>query len=92
MKSKIYIPIILIAGLVARPILASLDTKSNSSINREYKIKAAFLYNFLKTIDWPKETAGDTSKPMIIGIIGKERYGKVYWIFLGQRGANATEY
>ncbi len=75
MKSKIYILIVLVLALVADPLLAKPDMESKSSIDREYKIKAAFLYNFLKTVDWPKETTSDTNEPMIIGIIGKEQFG-----------------
>ncbi|MFQ5605162.1 MAG: YfiR family protein [bacterium] len=41
----------------------------------EYQIKAAFLYNFAKFVDWPKEVVEDTTQPLIIGILGRDPFG-----------------
>jgi len=35
---------------------------------REYQIKAAFLYNFVKFIDWPAPAFADAASPIVIGI------------------------
>jgi len=40
----------------------------------EYKVKAAFLYNFLKFVDWPAERMADSNEPITIGIIGKDPF------------------
>jgi len=37
----------------------------------EYQVKAAFLFNFLKFVEWP--AAGDG--PWVIGILGKDPFG-----------------
>jgi hypothetical protein len=37
-------------------------------INREYAIKAAFLYHFLTYIEWPQDTFADSTDPFVIGI------------------------
>lgn len=42
--------------------------------SREYQIKAAFLYNFIKFADWPKEKVPDANTPIIIGILGKDPF------------------
>lgn len=39
-------------------------------INREHKIKAAYIYNFARYIEWPEETFKDLKEPFIIGIVG----------------------
>jgi len=40
----------------------------------EYDLKAAFIYNFTKFIEWPNENKNN--KPaMIVGIIGKDPFG-----------------
>lgn len=40
----------------------------------EYQIKAAFLYNFVKFVEWPAETLpGD--RPIIVGVLGKDPFG-----------------
>lgn len=53
----------------------SAEADSNASESREYKIKAAFLYNFLKTCEWPKEALGDKEESLRIGIIGDDLFG-----------------
>src|SRR5689334_8062127 len=37
------------------------------------QLKAAFLYNFVRFVDWPTNALGPDSNPMIIGVIGKDR-------------------
>jgi uncharacterized protein DUF4154 len=41
----------------------------------EYEVKAAFIYNFARYIQWPKES--DINKPFVIGVIGKDPFGVV---------------
>lgn len=41
---------------------------------QEYQVKAAFLYNFAKFVDWPGEPAG-TSAPLVITVFGKDPFG-----------------
>lgn len=45
---------------------------------REYQIKAAFLYNFINFVDWPKEKATGSDNPITIGIIGKDPFGRAF--------------
>lgn len=40
----------------------------------EYQLKAAFLYNFAKFIDWPADAFGGPSAPFTLCIIGAEPY------------------
>ncbi len=39
----------------------------------EYKVKALFLYNFAKYVDWPDGTFANAKTPFTIGILGKDR-------------------
>ena len=41
----------------------------------EYKVKAAFLYNFAKLTEWPAGTFADTNTPITIGILGRDPFG-----------------
>jgi hypothetical protein len=41
----------------------------------EYQIKAAFLFNFAKFVDWPPESFPTTNSPIIIGVVGKNVFG-----------------
>ena len=43
----------------------------------EYKVKAAFLYNFAKFIEWPQESFTDLEQPFVICILGEDPFGTV---------------
>lgn len=42
---------------------------------QEYEIKAAFIYNFAKFVEWPREDAGNTG-PITIAVVGKDPFGE----------------
>lgn len=46
--------------------------------SQEYKVKAAFLYNFLKFVDWPNGKEADADQPITLGIIGKDPFEKAF--------------
>ncbi|MCJ7776820.1 MAG: YfiR family protein [Sedimentisphaerales bacterium] len=70
MKIKTYILFTVL--LVGSPALA------DPTASREYQVKAAFLYNFIQFVDWPKEKMGDGNEPIIIGVIGKDPFGDAF--------------
>jgi hypothetical protein len=41
----------------------------------EYHVKALFLYNFAKYVDWPAETFSNTNVPITIGVLGQNNFG-----------------
>jgi|SRR6185436_4800556 len=41
----------------------------------EYQVKAVFIYNFTRFIDWPSEAFKSPDEPFIIGIIGEDPFG-----------------
>jgi len=41
----------------------------------EYEIKAAFLYNFAKFVDWPPEAFSGPHDPIVLGIVGEDPFG-----------------
>jgi len=55
---------------------AALSTKAEKAKYSEYKIKAAYLYNFTKFVEWPAEVFADTSLTLSICIIGEDPFGK----------------
>ena len=58
-------------ALVGIPLSARADTQPLD----EYQVKAAFLYNFAKFVDWPGEAFSDSSAPLVIGVIGEDPFG-----------------
>jgi hypothetical protein len=41
----------------------------------EYEVKAAFLFNFTKFVEWPDGSFEDSHSPIVIGIIGDDPFG-----------------
>ena len=55
--------------------LASLSVCAQSTVAREYQVKAVFLYNFTQFVEWPA-AAGQTTQPFVIGILGTDPFGR----------------
>jgi YfiR/HmsC-like len=49
--------------------------RADSAISKEYQVKAAFLYNFTKFVEWPAQRLPTTEKPIVIGIFGSNPFG-----------------
>ena len=63
---------ILSLGLVW--LLAGAGGYAQQSQPTEYQIKAAFLFNFARFVEWPKEALNGATSPMIIGILGENPF------------------
>jgi hypothetical protein len=42
-----------------------------------YQVKAAFIYNFLKFVEWPPQSFPTTDTPYVVGVLGKDPFGSV---------------
>lgn len=58
-----------LVGLVCALFLVP-DRCPAQSAPTEYQIKAAFLFNFAKFVDWPAQPATTADSPIIIGLLG----------------------
>ena len=52
------------------------NAHAQSLSQREYEIKAAFLYNFIKFIDWPAQALPESSDTMTICVLGEDPFGE----------------
>ncbi len=43
----------------------------------EYEVKAAFLYNFSKFVEWPAEVLQNSTTPFIIGVLGTDPFSGI---------------
>jgi hypothetical protein len=43
----------------------------------EYQVKAAFLYNFAKFVEWPAQSFGSPSEPISICVLGQNPFGRI---------------
>jgi len=42
----------------------------------EYQVKAAFLYNFAKFVEWPPEAFKTAKDPILVCVLGRNPFGK----------------
>lgn len=66
--------IITLAGGVGRLQAQSDDV---SDLNREYAIKAAYLYQFGRYVQWPSESFATPQSPLVIGLLGPDPFGGI---------------
>lgn len=63
--------VLMLAGL-----LCTSSARAQQAPN-EYQLKAAFLFNFAKFIDWPAASFEGPKSPFTICILGKDPFGRV---------------
>ena len=68
----LYITVILALLALSREPLTSAEMKDLS----ENQVKAAYLFNFAKYVEWPASAFSDPGAPLVIGIIGKSPFGE----------------
>ena len=66
-----FVLLIICGILLAAPVPAQADADTRAA----YQIKAAYLYNFIKFIDWPEESFPAVQSPVYIGILGENPFG-----------------
>jgi hypothetical protein len=47
-----------------------------ADVTREYEVKAAFLYNFTKFVEWPDGRFGSPNEPLVIAVLGRSPFGE----------------
>lgn len=55
--------------------LASVGFADEAAQPSEYQLKAAFIFNFAKFIEWPPPAASNQESPFKIGVIGENPFG-----------------
>lgn len=53
------------------------SAQAQESVSKEYQVKAAFLYNFAKFVEWPAQTFTNDESPLVIGVFGQNPFGGV---------------
>lgn len=61
----------LLGWLLCSPVMVARAQESQPS---EYQIKAAFIYNFAKFVEWPPEALPANNSPFVIGILGENPF------------------
>jgi hypothetical protein len=67
--------LIVIISLLSAMALGSHAEGLESSDSSEYLIKAGFIYNFAKLVEWPATAFAQPDSPIVIGILGDDPFG-----------------
>jgi len=62
-------------SLIAGPLAGQSESPASSWSVPEYALKAAFLLNFAKYVEWPAASFEDPSAPIIIAVLGRDPFG-----------------
>src|ERR1700736_3068141 len=49
----------------------------DGSDSSEYLIKAGFIYNFAKFVEWPSTAFAEPDSPIVIGVLGTDPFGDI---------------
>jgi hypothetical protein len=52
--------------------LSALTVRAD--VSKEYQLKAAFLFNFTKFVEWPAGRFADDTSPIVIGVLGRNPF------------------
>ena len=78
-SNKHFLRLIVLKNLITALCLASILVEQplcgQSKVSKEYQLKAAFLYNFAKFIQWPEKKFSDANSPIVIGVFGENLFG-----------------
>lgn len=70
---RVFLLLALLAAVVWPP-----EIRAQSVGQREYEIKAAYLYNFINYIDWPADALPPAGGTITIGIVGETPFGAAF--------------
>ena len=71
-----FLVLVLVLGAAIGMAGKAAAQSGSSSEYQEYQVKAAFIYNFAKFVEWPEGAFQNVQAPFIIGILGKDPFGE----------------
>ncbi len=54
---------------------STADAQAGDADSSEYLIKAGFIYNFAKFVEWPSAAFSQPDSPIVIGVLGADPFG-----------------
>lgn len=61
--------------LVGAALLLLHAQPGAAQVSREYEIKAAFVYNFIRFVEWPTGAFAEPGSPIAICVLGRDPFG-----------------
>lgn len=79
---------IAVAALAAFPVPRAISGTAQGHVATEYDVKAAFLYNFTKFVEWPPEAFRDDSAPFVMAVLAPDSFGSALDSIVAGKGVN----
>jgi hypothetical protein len=76
---------IVFTALAVGLALSAPRAGGQETFTSEYEIKAAFLFNFAKFVDWPAKPSGENEPTFTIGILGRDPFGDALEQTIGEK-------
>jgi hypothetical protein len=64
----------LLLGCLLQVVLGCWLAQAQEDRPPDYRVKAAFIYNFGKFVDWPTAAFAGTNAPLVIGVLGGDPF------------------
>jgi hypothetical protein len=62
-------------AVLACVVVLGLSARPSAQSSNEYEVKAVFVLNFVKFVEWPESAFVDRSSPLVIAIVGDDPFG-----------------
>lgn len=72
-------------------LMPAYADSADAEISKEYQVKAAFLYNIPKFVEWPAGSFNNDSDPVVIGVFGKSPFGDQLNVIVRDRKINGRD-
>jgi uncharacterized protein DUF4154 len=69
--------LILVLGMTLNWTSTADAQAGDGSESSEYLIKAGFIYNFAKFVEWPSTAFAQPDSPIVIGVLGTDPFGNI---------------
>jgi hypothetical protein len=66
-----------VAGVLCVLVSGAPLVRAQRELPSEYEVKAAFLYNFAKFVEWPADTYPDPNAPIRLCVLGEDPFGRI---------------
>ena len=75
---RLWLPALLwMTALAADVSFVVAQYEDDSAVSREYAIKAAYLYQFGRYVQWPTNTFSSDDSPLVIGLLRTDPFGDI---------------
>ena len=73
-------------------ILAAPSGRAQEAVILEEQVKAAFLYNFVRFVEWPQSAFTSESAPITIGVLGNDEFATRLATLLKEKKAHSRSF